>query len=47
VDSETIQKRMGAGFASRLGDVMAATEAAQTTLPEAAMKSETPEEEEL
>lgn len=45
MDSETIQKRMGAGFASRLGDVMAAAEAAQTPLPEATIKPETPEEE--
>lgn len=37
IDNETIQKRLGAGFASRLGDVMAAAEAAT--------KTETPEEE--
>jgi hypothetical protein len=45
VDNETIQKRLGAGFASRLGDVMAAAEAAHAPLPEAAKKLETPEEE--
>lgn len=45
VDSETIQKRLGAGFANRLGDVMAAAEAAHAPIPEATTKPETPEEE--
>jgi hypothetical protein len=45
VDSETIQKRLGAGFANRLGDVMAAAEAAHAPIPEATTKLETPEEE--
>ncbi len=33
MDNETMQKRLGSGFGSSLGDVVAAAEAAQTALP--------------
>jgi hypothetical protein len=45
IDNETIQKRLGAGFANRLGDVMAAAEAANMPPLEPTMKADTPEEE--
>lgn len=45
MDNETMQKRLGAGFAARLGDVMAAAEAAHTPLPDSVAKPGTVEEE--
>ena len=44
MDHEAMQKRLGAGFAGRLGDVVAAAEAAHTPPPEPAMKDDNPEE---
>lgn len=45
IDNETIQKRLGAGFTNRLGDVMAAAEAGNMSPSKPAMKADTPEEE--
>lgn len=46
MDSETMQKRLGAAFSSGLGgDVVAAAEAAHTPLPGPAMKDGDEEEE--
>lgn len=39
-----MQKRLGTGFAGGLGDVVAAAEAAHTSLPEPAMTAEAEEE---
>ncbi|KAH8665970.1 hypothetical protein BGZ60DRAFT_59852 [Tricladium varicosporioides] len=44
VDAEAIQKRLGMGFTSTRGDIVAAAEAAHTPLPEPAMKTEDEEE---
>ena len=45
IDNETMQKRLGTGFASTLGgDVVAAAEAAQTPLPTPPPKVEMEEE---
>ena len=44
MDNETMQKRLGTGFAGGLGDVVAAAEAAHTPLPEPAMTAEAEEE---
>ena len=43
MDNETMQKRLGAGFSTSMGDVVAAAEAAQSPLP----KADKMEEEEL
>ncbi|KAF4637833.1 hypothetical protein G7Y89_g234 [Cudoniella acicularis] len=40
MDNETMQKRLGMGFSSGRGDVVAAAEAAHTPLPEPAMQQE-------
>ena len=44
IDNETMQKRLGSGFSSGL-DVVAASEAAHTPLPEPAIKVDADEEE--
>lgn len=44
-ENESMQKRLGMGFASGMGDIVAAAEAAHSPLPEPAIKTE--EEEEL
>lgn len=44
VDSDTIQKRLGTGFGSGLGDVVAAAEAAHTPLPAPALNNDEDEE---
>lgn len=46
MDKEMMQRRLGMGFSSGLGDVVAAAEAAHSPLPEPAMKVN-PDEEEL
>jgi len=44
VDNDTMQKRLGMGFGSGLGDVVAAAEAAHTPLPEPALNNDEDEE---
>lgn len=44
MDAEAMQKRLGMGFTSTRGDIVAAAEAAHTPLPEPAMKTEDEEE---
>lgn len=45
MDNETMQKRLGMGFSGGPGGVVAAAEAAHTTLPEPAMNDAEGEEE--
>jgi hypothetical protein len=40
IDHETLQKRLGTGFSSLGGDVVAAAEAAQKPVPELKMEEE-------
>lgn len=46
IDNDTMQKRLGAGFSSSMGDVVAAAEAAQTPLPKTGLQEVKMEEEE-
>jgi len=47
MDNETMQKRLGTGFSSGLGDVVAAAEAAQKPLPPVSTNVSMGEDEEL